>query len=79
MQIPNYIRGNVYQNHLNYTIALSDSQRAIKLNPIHSDAIMKCGIIYGQSNDRITACKYFKKACDLGDNDGCNAYNRFCN
>lgn len=38
-------RGNVYQNHLNYTIALSDYQRAIKLNPKHTDVILKCGII----------------------------------
>jgi tetratricopeptide (TPR) repeat protein len=74
-----YIRGNVYQKQTKYSDALSEYQRAIKLNPNHTDAIMKCGIIFGQSNDRITACKYFKKACDLGDNDGCGAYNRFCN
>lgn len=74
-----YIRGNVYQKQLKNTFALSDYQRAIKLNPNHTDAIMKSGIIYGKANDRITACKYFKKACDLGDNDGCVTYNRFCN
>lgn len=73
-----YIRGNIYQKKVNNPYAIKDYQKAIKLNPNHIDAISKCGISYAKMNDKATACKYFKRACDMGDNDGCNIFNKFC-
>lgn len=73
-----YIRGNVYQKKANYLNAIRDYQKAIKLNPNHIDAISKCGISYAKMNDKAAACRYFKRACDMGSDDGCNVYSRFC-
>lgn len=73
-----YIRGNIYQKKENYLNAIRDYQKTIKLNPNHIDAISKCGISYAKMNDKVTACRYIKRACDMGSDDGCNVYNRFC-
>jgi tetratricopeptide (TPR) repeat protein len=74
-----YIRGNIYQQKTNYRIAIQEYLKAIKLDPNHIDAISKCGICYAKMNDKSTACIYIKRACDMGNNDGCNIYYKFCN
>jgi len=54
-----------------YNKALADYKDAIILYPKHSDAILKCGIIYGKMNDKNRACEYFRLACALGEQEGC--------
>ena len=73
-----YIRGNVYQKKANYLYAIRDYQKAIKLNPNHIDATIKCGVSYSKMNDKATACIYIKRACDMGNKDGCNIFYKFC-
>lgn len=74
-----YIRGNIYQQRGRLNDALNDFLQAFVLNPKHSEAVMKCAIIYGKLNDRDMSCLYMKKACDLGVADACSGYSRFCN
>ena len=69
-------RGSCYTKIELYKFALNDFNKAIELSP-------KKGLYYynravvlnklGQSN-----CADYKKSCDLGYEDACNAYNRYC-
>lgn len=74
-----YVRGNINQQKGNLDDALDDFVMAIGFNPRHSDATMKCAIIYGKQNNRTMSCIYMKKACDLGVSEACSGYSRFCN
>ena len=74
-----YVRGNIFQQKGYLNDALNDFLQAISLNPKHSEATMKCAIIYGKLNDRGMSCLYIRRACDLGVSDACSGYNRFCN
>lgn len=72
-----YIKGVIRQkSDLNGAILLY--KKAIQLNPKNSDALTKCGIAYGKLNDMKNACKYFKLACESGNNDSCIGYSKFC-
>ena len=74
-----YIRGNAYQGLNELKKALVEYKQAIVKNYRHTDAIMKCGIVYGKLNDKKTACKYFILACNYGEQKGCEISNKFCN
>lgn len=74
-----YVRGNINQQMGNINEALYDYLTAIEKNPKHSDAMLKCAIIYGKLNNKNKSCDYLKQACDLGDTQACNGLSRFCN
>jgi tetratricopeptide (TPR) repeat protein len=74
-----YIRGNAYQGLNELTKAIDNYKLTLVKNPRHTDAIMKCGIVYGKLNDKKSACKYFILACNYGEQKGCEISNKFCN
>lgn len=73
-----YVKGAIFHKKLNYKEALFNYKKAIQINSKNTDAMLKCGIIYGKMNDIVNACKYFSMACENGSDDGCSGYNSFC-
>lgn len=73
-----YVRGNAYQGLNELIKALNDYKQALEKNSRNTDAIMKCGIVYGKLNDKKMACKYFILACNYGEQKGCEISNKFC-
>lgn len=73
-----YIKGVIKQKQLDFNGAITLYKKAIQLNPKNSDALAKCGIAYGKLNDMPNACKYFKLACESGNDDSCKIYSKFC-
>ena len=73
-----YIRGTAYQKMNEIIKALNDFKKTISINKKHTDAIMKCGIIYGKLNDKNKSCYYFNQACVYGENEGCKVVSKFC-
>lgn len=39
---------------------------------------MKLAIVYGKQGERYKSCQFMKKACELGNFDACQGYNKFC-
>lgn len=73
-----YIRGNIYERKQLVENAKKDYLKAIQINPKHIEAMSKCAIIYGKQKDMNSFCYYANKACELGSNDACGMYYKFC-
>lgn len=73
-----YLRGSAYQKNNEMFNATRDFEKSIELNPYNSDPYMKLAIVYGKSGDKIKSCSFMSKACELGNNEACNGYDRFC-
>lgn len=73
-----YVLGNIYQLQGLNMPALEALKMAININPRHVDAIMKSAIIYGKAGDMINCCAQFKRACELGDQNGCIGVTKAC-
>ena len=73
-----YMKGAIFHKKLNNKEALFNYKKAIQINSKNTDAMLKCGIVYGKTNDIVNACKYFSMACKNGSDDGCTGYSSFC-
>lgn len=66
-------RGIAFFLKKQYNRATEDLNRAVELNPNNSDAYLKRGMVYAQiGNPR--AISDFQKACDMGNEQGCNNF-----
>lgn len=70
-------RGIAYFLLRNYDGALEDFNKAILLNPAHSVAYLNRGTLYLVTGYKNLAVSDFRIACDLGNNNGCNALRAF--
>lgn len=70
-----YYRGAAQENLDNLKEALSDYQKAIKLNPDFAPPYSKAGKIFSRRNDYEKAREFYKKAVELNDQDVTTLYN----
>ena len=64
-------RGNIQYNSAKYKEAAEDFKKAEVLNPDNAVVIYNIGMALFKDDDRSTACKYFQKACLLGNTNAC--------
>ena len=69
-------RGAAYDKLENYENAIADYTRALRINPDYALAYYNRGI--GKENLGLPYCSDYKRACDLGDEDGCEWYYKQC-
>ena len=68
-----YYRGYTYSFVNQQNNALEDYSKAIELDQDNFKAYVQRGNLYLKTGDKGRAVSDFKKACDLGDKEGCNA------
>jgi tetratricopeptide (TPR) repeat protein len=68
-----YYRGYTYSFINQYNKAFEDYDRAIGLNQGNAKAYVQRGNLYLRTANKVLALADFRKACDLGDQEGCNA------
>ena len=72
-------RGHVKLNLKDYYGVISDSTRAIELDPNHSEPYRNRGISKEELGDLNGACADWKKAANLGDTDAGEWVSAQCN
>ncbi len=66
-----YNRGSAYSSKGQHDMAIEDCNRAIVINPNDAGAYNNRGIAYEMKGNIDKAIEDFKKACDLGNEKGC--------
>ena len=69
-------RGQAYNRLENYEDAIADYTRAIRIDPDYARAYKSRGI--AKENAGLPYCSDYKRACELGNEDGCEWYNEQC-
>ena len=69
-------RGQAYNRLENYEAAIADYTRAIRIDPDYARAYKSRGI--AKENAGLPYCSDYKRACELGNEDGCEWYNEQC-
>ncbi|MBF0227767.1 MAG: tetratricopeptide repeat protein [Desulfobacterales bacterium] len=70
-----YNNGIKYAEQGLYTQAINAYSEAIRINPNYKDAINNRGAVYFNNlHEKEKACADFRKACDLGNNLGCDNF-----
>lgn len=69
-------RATAYHNLGGYALAVTDYTKYIEANPDNGEAYFLRGLSYLELRDTENAKKDFKKACDLGNANGCARYNK---
>jgi tetratricopeptide (TPR) repeat protein len=72
-----YNRANAYIYSEKYELALVDIEKAILLEPNGADLYNNRAVIKDKLS--LPYCDDYKKSCALGDNLGCENYNKLCN
>ena len=73
-----YNRGTVYgRDKVQYDRAIEDFNKAIQLDPNFAQAYYNRGFAYFLSGNRGRAISDLQKACDLGDDVGCEYLQKF--
>jgi Tfp pilus assembly protein PilF len=60
-----------------YNEALRDLDKAIELDKNDADSFINRGKIYGKLGKKELAIEDFRKACDMGSEEGCGALEAF--
>ena len=69
-------RGFCYYKLKKYNLALDDFNRAIRMDPDYASAYQKRGVLKKMLG--LSYCSDCKRACDLGDETGCEWYYKQC-
>ena len=68
--------GNAYANLENYEDAIADYTRAIRIDPDYATAYVGRGVVREFAG--LAYCSDYKRACDLGEEQGCEYYYKQC-
>lgn len=73
-----FTKGNILLKAENYSKAVESFDKALELNPSHAGSLIFGGIAKRRFGDILDACKYWRKALELGNEDALELINESC-